>query len=120
MTNSISARILLHWVQVEKLCVYQSGTRTVPSEPLFSTHIQAMRGVEATPRQLLIAGRQVCSTVQGIHLSDTKPRKHQHKFSCKLFTQHKAAKRGAASLFGHECLRCRKRLTLNVQSFGKH
>lgn len=31
--------------------------------------IQAMRGVEATPRQLLIAARQVCSTVQGIHLS---------------------------------------------------
>lgn len=30
-----------------------------------------MRGVEATPRQLLIAGRQVCSTVQGIHLLDT-------------------------------------------------
>lgn len=49
--------------------------QTVPSEPLFSTHIQAMRGVEATPRQLLIAGRQVCSTVQGIHLSDTKPQK---------------------------------------------
>lgn len=40
-------------------------------QPVFSTHIQAMRGVEATPRQLLIAGRQVCSTVQGIHLVDT-------------------------------------------------
>lgn len=114
----MSARILLHWVQVEKLCVIDLVLR--PSEPSFSTHIQAMRGVEATPRQLLIAGRQVCSTVQGIHLSDTKPRKHQRKFSCKLFTQHKAAKRGAVSLFGHECLRSRKRLSLNVQSFGKH
>lgn len=31
--------------------------------------IQAMRGEEAATRQLLIAGRQVCSTVQGIHLS---------------------------------------------------
>lgn len=31
--------------------------------------IQAMRGVEATTRQLLIAARQVCSMVQGIHLS---------------------------------------------------
>lgn len=28
-----------------------------------------MRGVEATTWQLLIAARQVCSTVQGIHLS---------------------------------------------------
>lgn len=45
------------------------------------THIQAMRGVEATTRQLLIAARQVCSTVQGIHLSETK---HTHKFQLKL------------------------------------
>lgn len=39
-----------------------------------------MRGVEATTRQLLIAARQVCSTVQGIHLSETK---HTHKFQHK-------------------------------------
>lgn len=32
------------------------------------THVQWMRGVEASTRQLLIAARQVCSTVQGIHL----------------------------------------------------
>lgn len=36
-----------------------------------------MRGVEATTRQFLIAARQVCSTVQGIHLSETK---HTYKF----------------------------------------
>lgn len=35
--------------------------------------IQAMRGIEATTRQLLIAARQVCSTVQGIHLSWALP-----------------------------------------------
>lgn len=45
-----------------------------PLKPSFGTYIQAMRGVEATPRQLLIAGRQVCSTVQGIHLLDTNPK----------------------------------------------
>lgn len=33
------------------------------------TYIQAMRSEEATTWQLLIAARQVCSTVQGIHLS---------------------------------------------------
>lgn len=42
-----------------------------------------MRGVEATTRQLLIAARQVCSTVQGIHLSETK---HIHKLKCKKQT----------------------------------
>lgn len=39
---------------------------------LSGTHIQSMRGVEATTRQLLIAARQVCSTVQGIHLTQEK------------------------------------------------
>lgn len=40
-----------------------------------------MRGVEATTRQILIASRQVCSTVQGIHLSESK---HTHKPQYKL------------------------------------
>lgn len=56
------------------MCVDQSTTQTFSLEPSLGTYIQAMRGVEATPRQLLIAGRQVCSTVQGIHLLDTNPK----------------------------------------------
>lgn len=69
---------------VAYLSIFYSST--TPQEGLvLGTHIHAMRGVEATTRQLLIAARQVCSTVQGIHLSQTK---HTHKFQYKCQQQH--------------------------------
>lgn len=55
---------------------------------LSGTHIQSMRGVEATTRQLLIAARQVCSTVQGIHLTQEKNPTYfnTHSFSTTIQT----------------------------------
>lgn len=57
-------------------------------ELLSGTHIQSMRGVEATTRQLLIAARQVCSTVQGIHLTQKNPHTYfnTHSFSTRIQT----------------------------------
>lgn len=51
----------------------RGGDRGGVGGVLPAVSIQAMRGVEATTRQLLIAARQVCSTVQGIHLSWASP-----------------------------------------------
>lgn len=63
---------------------------------LVGTHIQAMRGVEATTRQLLIAARQVCSTVQGIHLSGTR---HTHKYKRKCQNNNEATKKNVATRY---------------------
>lgn len=51
----------------------RGGDRGGVGGVLPAVSIQAMRGVEATTWQLLIAARQVCSTVQGIHLSWVLP-----------------------------------------------
>lgn len=81
---------ILVWHFYGKISNYGCGlsehilSTTPEKELVFGTHIHAMRGVEATTRQLLIAARQVCSTVQGIHLSQTK---HTHKFQYKCQQQ---------------------------------